>query len=117
MKGPHTHKPKQIASVQEVQSERDISNLLQKVDKIDYLFEKVDNFGNILADVNKTVSHLVTQAEGKTKQLLPRKYRKYITCWTCSQVISPKTAPRTVGKWKRRVSMIVHRMIVRHLLR
>ena len=33
MKGPHMHKPKQIAAVQEAQSDRDISNLLQKVEK------------------------------------------------------------------------------------
>ena len=85
MKGPHLHKPKQIAAVQEVQSDRDISNLMQKVDKIDNLFEKVDNFGNILADVNGIVSHLVTQAGGKTK-LPQRKYNKDITCWTCSQL-------------------------------
>ena len=32
MKGHHMHKPKQIAAVQEVQSDRDISNLLQKVE-------------------------------------------------------------------------------------
>ena len=99
MKGPHMHKPKQIASVQEVQSERDISNLLQKVDKIDNLFEKVDSFGNILADVNKTVSHLVTQAEGKTKQLPQRRYRKDITCWTCSQLGHiAKNCPKSSGE-------------------
>ena len=80
MKGPHMHKPKQIASVQEVQSDRDISNLRQKVEKFDNLFEKVDNFGNILADVNKSMSRMVTQAEGKTKQLPQRKYKEDITC-------------------------------------
>ena len=95
------HKPKQIASVQEVQSERDISNLLQKVDKIDNLFEKVDNFGNILADVNKTVSHLVTQAEGKTKQLPQRKYKKDIICCTCSQLGHiAKNCPKSSGEVK-----------------
>ena len=67
MKGPHMHKPKQIASVQEVQSDRDSSNLLQKVDTFDNLFAKVDNSDNILAAVNKTMSCMVTQAEGKTK--------------------------------------------------
>ena len=101
MKGPPMHKPKQIASVQEVQSGRDISNLLQKVDRIDNLFEKVDNFGNILADVNKTVSHLVTQAEGKTKQLPQRKYRKDITCWTCSQLGHiARNCPKSSGEVK-----------------
>ena len=101
MKDPHMHKSKQIAAVEEVQSDRDISNLLQKVDKIDDLFEKVDNFGNILADVNKTVSHMVTQAEGKTKQIPQRKYKKNITCWTCSQLGHiAKNCPKSSGEVK-----------------
>ena len=97
IKGPHMHKTKQIASVQEVQSETDINNLLQKVEKIDNLFEKIDSFGNILADVNKTVSHLVTQGKlssyprGNIGKTLPVGH-------VLSQVISPKTVPRAVGK-------------------
>ena len=87
MKAPHLHKPKQITSVLDTQSDRDIGNLLEKVDKVGNLLEKVDKVGDLIEKIDTATTLIVTKADEKAKELPQRISKKDVTCWTCSQLV------------------------------